>query len=276
MTAFSTSMPSCAPGLPAGDVLVRFRPLGDPCPTGRVRPTGKVAWEMWTSPICDPAKSIGSPCLYRGRPDDLTELVRCAVPAFNDAAKPGNTRFQMSLAIQAVEAGYVEQRILAAAPALEHLAWTELVLNNRWTRKAYEDRYAEDRLRYLLQLANIPTGIDPTALPALAKFAQANRLDGPTAVTRVRNRLIHPQTPEDQIYKHDGLVEDTWQLYRRYATLLLLHSIGYHGEYINPVRNTGWVGNTVPVPWGTDTPIPTPAMPPAKSTVRRSNRRTAR
>jgi len=59
---------------------------------------GNVAWETWTSPICDPAKSIGSPSLYRGRPDDLTELVRCAVPAFNDT-RPGNMRFQMSLAI---------------------------------------------------------------------------------------------------------------------------------------------------------------------------------
>jgi len=213
---------------------------------------GSVVWEMWTSPICDPAKSIGSPSLYRGRPADLAELVRCALPAFNDAARPGNTRFQMSLAIQAVEAGFVEQRILAAAPALEHLAWTELVLNGRWSRKDYDDRHTEDRLRYILQLANIPTDIDPTALPALAKFAQTNRIDGPTAVTRVRNRLIHPQTPQDQIYKHDGLVEDAWHLSRRYATLLLLHSIGYHGEYIDPVRNTGWEGTTAPVPWQGD------------------------
>ena len=226
---------------------------------------GNVAWETWTSPICDPAKSIGSPSLYRGRPDDLTELVRCAVPAFNDTARPGNMRFQMSLAIQAVEAGFVEQRILAAAPALEHLAWSELVLNSRWTGRDYEDSFAADRLRYVLQLANIPTDIDPMALPALAKFAQANRIDGPTAVTRVRNRLIHPKTPQDQIYKHDGLVEDAWHLSRRYVTLLLLHSIGYHGEYIDPVRNTGWEGTTAPVPWKSAGPIPAPAMPPTRN-----------
>jgi len=237
--------------------------------------TGSVAWEEWTSPICDPAKTIGSPSLSRGRPDDLTALVRCAVPAFSDTARPGNTRFQMSLAIQAVEAGFVEQRILAAAPALEHLAWSELVLNGRWTRKEYEGRYAEDRLRYLLQLANIPTDIDPIALPALAKFAGACQIDGPTAVTKVRNRLIHPTTPQDQIYKHDGLVQDAWHLSRRYVTLLLLHSLGYHGEYIDPVRNTGWEAATVPVPW-TAGPILQPAMPPTRRTLRQSRRGTPR
>ncbi|HEY9465842.1 MAG TPA: hypothetical protein VIR54_22260 [Vicinamibacterales bacterium] len=236
---------------------------------------GGVAYEAWTSPICDPAKSVGSPWLYRGRPEDLTELVRCSVPAFRDTTGPGNTRFQMSLAVQAVEAGFVEQRILAAAPALEHLAWAELVLGKRWTRNEYDERYAEDRLRYLLQLAHIPTDINPIALPALWKFAQPNRLDGPTAATRVRNRLIHPQTPQDQIYRHDGLVEDAWRLTRRYVTLLLLHSIGYRGAYIDPVHTTGWEGTTAPVPWDTATPIPTPTTPPTKKYRPRPNRRLA-
>lgn len=238
-------------------------------------PAGNVAWEMWASPICDPAKPIGSPTLYRGRPDDLAELVRCAIPAFSDSARPGNTRFQMSLAIQAAEAGFVEQRIMAAAPALEHLVWSKLVLSKQWTAAEYKARYAEDRLRYALQLVNVSVHIDPEALPALAKFAEANRIDGPTAVTRVRNRLIHPETPQDQIYKHEGLVQDAWRLSRGYVTLLLLHSVGYRGEYIDPVRNSGWEGATLPVPWAAGS-IPAPAMPPTRSAVQRSKRRTAR
>lgn len=236
-------------------------------------PAGDVAWEQWTSPICDPATTIGSPPLDRGRPDDLTELLRCAIPAFNDTARSGNTRFQMSLAIQAVESGFVEQRILAAAPALEHLAWSALVLSKRWTKKDYNDRTtAADQLRYVLQLANVPTDIDATALPALATFAQTDRMDGPTAVTRVRNRLVHPTKLQDRIYRHDGLVQDAWHLSRRYVTLLLLHSIGYQGEYLDPASHTGWVG-TAPVPWNGAGPIPTPAMPPGMKTGRRPKRR---
>lgn len=234
---------------------------------------GTVAWEMWTSPICDPAKSIATAWLFKGRPDDLTELVRRGVPAFNDQRRPGFARFQMCLAVQAVESGFVEQRILAAAPALEHLAWANLVFGKRWTPDEYDDRYAEGRLRFLLQEANIPTDIDPAVLPALARFARSEHLDGPTAVTRVRNRLIHPQTPEDQIYRHDGLVEDAWLLSRNYVTLLILHSISYRGSFVNLAQQTGWEGDAALVPWAACGPPPRPPLPPGKRAVKRPGRR---
>jgi hypothetical protein len=117
------------------------------------------------------------------------------------------------------------------------------------TPKAYKDERVEDRLRRLLTGASIPTDIDSAALPALAAFANAERLDGPAAVTRVRNRLIHPKSPTDETYRHDGLVRDVWLLVRHYLTLLVLHSIGYAGSYVKLVPPTGWVGDTVPVPW---------------------------
>ncbi|GIF47626.1 hypothetical protein DFJ67_7097 [Asanoa ferruginea] len=234
---------------------------------------GDVVWEMWTSPICDPAKRIPSAWLFKGRPEDLTELTRKALPAFRDQRRPGFARFQMCMAIQAVESGFVEQRILAAAPALEHLAWANLVSGQRWSRDDYSNRYAEDRLRFLLQEARIPTDIDSVILPALANFARPESLDGPTATTRVRNRLIHPQTPEDQIYRHDGLVQDAWLLSRHYVTLLILHSIGYRGSTVSLVQQTGWEGNAVPVPWADgEAPCPEPRMPPIRRNGRRGNR----
>ncbi|MEU3282247.1 hypothetical protein [Streptomyces antibioticus] len=230
---------------------------------------GEVAWERWGSPICDRARSIGTAWLYGGHHEDIAELITRAVPAFGDRKRPGITRYQMMLATQAVGSGFLEQRILAAVPALEHLAWEQLVLKGKMTSKEYDDRFAEDRLRYLLKRAWIPTRID-THLPALAKYARAQgKLDGPSAITRVRNRLIHPKTPEDQIYRHEGLVLDTWRLTLHYVTLLILHSIGYQGSYQNPTQS-GWAGDSSPVPWAGKGDFRT-ALPPSKSAARRSN-----
>jgi hypothetical protein len=216
--------------------------------------SGQVVWEAWTSPICDPARRVGSAWLWRGRPDDLTELVTRTVAAFNDPDRRGSTRFQMQLAVQTVESGFVEQRIMAAFPALENLAWVALVLDGQMTPAEYEIKkpgnYAADKLRRLLTGAGIPTDVD-AALPALAAFANHEGVDGPSAVTRVRNRLLHPRSPEDEIYRLDGLVQDTWLLVRYYLALLVLHSIGYQGAYVKLVPPTGWASNAVPVPWAT-------------------------
>jgi hypothetical protein len=220
--------------------------------------TDQVVWEEWTSPICHPYQTIGAAWLYRLRSDDLAELVERALSAFLDSVRPGITRFQMVLAVQSVEAGFVEQRIMAAFPALENLAWVTLVLGRLVPRQQYQDRRkwpGERRLRRLLELAQVPTGIDASAVPALAAFAAAENLDdGPAAVTAVRNRLIHPKNPHDQIYHLDGLVQDAWLLSRHYLTLLILHSIGYRGSYVKLVPPHGWAGDAKSVPWAVVTP----------------------
>lgn len=209
----------------------------------------ELVWAVWTSPICDPAKSIGHTWLHKSRTDDLTELLRCTVPVFDAQGEGGITRFQMILAVQAVESGFVEQRILAAAPALENLAWANLVLAKGNTEAWYRGKIAEDRLRLLLQEAGIPTDINAAHLPALAAYARTDNMDGPTAVTRVRNRLVHPKNPQDQIYRHDGLPRDAWLLSLNYVTLLILHSIGYRGSYGDLSNVNRWAGEASPVPW---------------------------
>lgn len=218
----------------------------------------QVVWEEWTSPICHPYQTIGAAWLYRLWSDDLAELVERALPAFLDPARPGITRFQMVLAVQSVEAGFVEQRIMAAFPALENLAWVTLVLGGLVPRQQYRDPRSwpgERRLRRLLELAQVPIGIDAAAVPALAAFAATENLgDGPAAVTAVRNRLIHPKNPHDQIYHLDGLVQDAWLLSRHYLTLLILHSIGYRGSYVKLVPPHGWASNAKSVPWAATTP----------------------
>ncbi|GIJ49375.1 hypothetical protein Val02_62610 [Virgisporangium aliadipatigenens] len=213
----------------------------------------EVVWEEWTAPICDPYRKIGAAWLYRLRADDLMELVERALPAFLDPDRPGATRFQMVLAVQAVETGFLEQRIMSAFPALENLAWITLALSGLVTRSEYRNSKTwpgERRLRRLLELAQVPIDIDKAELPALADFAAAEKLDdGPAAVVKVRNRLIHPKSPHDEIYQLDGLVKDAWFLSRHYLTLLILHSIGYQGSYVKLFPPGGSAGDAKPVPW---------------------------
>lgn len=210
----------------------------------------RVAWESWASPICDPMKEVGSAWLYRLRSDDLTELFKRALPAFMDPQRPGITRFQMILAVQAVETGFVEQRILAIFSALENLEWSGLVLGNLVSSRDYKDSRGEDRLRQILELAHIQTNIDTVNLPSLADFAAKEKLsDGPAAVVNLRNRLVHPKRINDQIYQFDGLMCDAWLLSRHYLNLLILHSIGYRGSYVRLLPPFGWAGDAEPVPW---------------------------
>lgn len=232
----------------------------------------QIVWEHWASPICDPFASVGSGWLYIGSPGDLISLISRGMSSFSDASRPGITRFQMCLAVQAVSSGFLEQRVLAAAPALEHLAWSNLVLGQKMTSDAYRDCYAEDRLRYLLQDAGIPVQIDSKLFPGLASFARSRNIDGATAITRVRNNLVHPQDPHEQIYRHDGLMLDTWLLSLHYVRLLILHSIGYEGSYTE-LHKRGWVGDTEPVPWIANRSSRTaPSLPVTRSAIRRSRR----
>ncbi|MED7951987.1 hypothetical protein [Streptomyces sp. BE303] len=235
---------------------------------------GIVAWEQWFSPLVDSARTSGMEWLFDASPDDCADLLSCAVRALSDRSLMGTTRLQMAMATQAVSTGFVEQRILAAAPVLESLAWSRLVLGGLMTRRQYRDCHAEDRLRYLLDSAGVPTTIDAAELPALAQYAAAKRIDGPTAVTRIRNHLVHPEVLADDLYAHKGLAAEIWRLSLHYVTLLLLHSIGYRGSYQRHLKLDGWVGDTEATPW-TD-PATAPAGPiPLPTTGRRAHPRRA-
>ncbi|MFJ7907021.1 hypothetical protein [Kitasatospora sp. NPDC096204] len=238
-------------------------------PTG-YDPNGEVVWEQWFSPLVDRAQTIGSGWLYDGSSDDCAELISCAVRAFADTSRRGTTRFQMLMATEAVATGFVEQRILTAAPALESLAWTTLVLGNLMPRGDFKKCAAEDKLRYLLKSAGVPTSVDATELPVLAKYAADHRIDGPTAVTRIRNRLVHPEILADDLYARDGLSVDVWRLSLHYVTLAVLHSIGYQGSYQMQLKLGGWAGETRPVPWTDPTTAPTGPvpLPPVRRAVR--------
>ncbi|MFJ5882321.1 hypothetical protein [Kitasatospora cineracea] len=218
---------------------------------------GEIVWEQWFSPLLDRAQSIGSGWLHDGSPGDCTELVTRALRAFTDPSLKGATRFQMQMATESVATGFVGQRILSVAPVLENLARTKLVLGNLMTREDFKSCPVEDELRYLLTSAGEPTSIDPIALPTLAKYATDRQIDGPTAVTRIRNRLVHPKILAEDLYAHEGLAAEVWRLSLHYATLMILRRIGYRSSYQRQVRLGRWAGDTQPAPWADPTSAPT-------------------
>lgn len=70
-------------------------------------------------------------------------------------------------------------------------------------------RSAEDKLRELLQEAGIPLDV-PKELDAVVQFVagEPSVIDGPSALVRVRNRLLHPNAGEP--YRHQHLLVQTW------------------------------------------------------------------
>ncbi|MBM0201952.1 hypothetical protein JNW90_01625 [Micromonospora sp. STR1s_5] len=213
---------------------------------------GGEAWRRWVTPICEPYERIGSPVISPIVSSDLAAFVKASFTKLHDGNAPNTTGFQMQLATQTSRLGFVENRIFAAFPAIENLSWETFVLTGLVPSREFEDSKSwptARRLRELLLRAQIPIDIEEERLPALYQLAVEKGLDGPEAVTWVRNRLIHPKAPHERLYTRETLVVEAWQQSREYLCLLLLHSIGYAGGYLSAVPPYGWVGSPAPVPW---------------------------
>ncbi|MEV4384687.1 hypothetical protein AB0J68_02995 [Micromonospora sp. NPDC049580] len=215
-------------------------------------PDGTVIWESWSSALCDPLQNIGAAWLYYQSAEDFDNYVHSLLRAFRQDGGQGLLRFQMVSAVQTNSVGFVEQRITTAFSALENIEWVELVLSGRVNEAVYGKRWhGEARLREVLRLASMPTNFSEFDLPALEQFAKEEELtDAPAALVRFRNRLVHPKSPRDEIYHIAGVSKDAWFLARHYLTMLILHRIGYNGNYSKQMPPFGWFGSTEQVPWG--------------------------
>jgi hypothetical protein len=198
--------------------------------------TGGEAWRWWVTPICAPYEKTGSPIISPIVFSDLETFLKASVAKLHDGNAANTTRFQMQLATQTSNLGFVENRIFSAFPAIENLSWETFVLGGLVPKKDFEDSKVwptARRLRELLVRAQIPVDVDEKRLPALHQLAAEKGLDGPEAVTWVRNRLIHPKDPHDRLYTRESLVVEAWQQSREYICLLLLHAIGYTCGYLS-------------------------------------------
>ncbi|MGH3565221.1 MAG: hypothetical protein ACRDRH_04155 [Pseudonocardia sp.] len=214
--------------------------------------SGRRVWEQWGNRQCARGGGGVPRWWFDQHVDDLADLLTCAAHMFAAPESAFSTRFLMSSAVQSAATGFVEQRIMTAAAAIEHLTWVRLRLTEVLSGSEYDGLRAHGRLRRLLDDANIPTTIDAELLPAVHRFTAAEQepvRDAPEAATRVRNKIVHPKSLPEGLYRHDGLVRETWFLTHQYLVLLTLHHIGFSGSFQQMLRPGGRSGVVQPVPW---------------------------
>jgi hypothetical protein len=221
---------------------------------------GNRVWEHWGARLC----TAGAPGTLRWwfeqREWELAQLLNLLVARFADPDQRFGLRFLLSSAVAAAAGGFVEQRIMTAFAALEHLTWTRLVTIGGMSNTRYrdEDFPAHRKLSHLLAEAGITDMLDDDALPALKAVAQRRPAHaartGPAIAGYVRNMIVHPTGYAEQLYRqHDDLVQQAWFLTQDYLVLLILHHLGYTGSYRRMLKPGGWAGDVEPVPWAPQT-----------------------
>jgi hypothetical protein len=209
---------------------------------------GNRVWEQWASWRCSPAFNY-LPWWDSANGEDLKAFMELFLDAWLDPDRHEVTRHVARHLIVAHHRGTtIEAKIMLVHAALEYLAWVTYVLSGKCSRKKYREAPAEDHLRGLLKDAGIDPAI-PSGVQALQRFAQEEQLaDGPAALTRLRNRLVHPKYAGEP-YHIEGLVTEAWRLSTEYGELLLLLGrIGYRGKYLPRTNMAQWV-DSIPVPW---------------------------
>lgn len=138
----------------------------------------------------------------------------------------------------------VDTGLILAQSALELLAWTHLVLDQKIiSRTQFKNRAfsAAKGLRQLMSSLNISQEI-PQSLSLLQKNSWS---DGPEAITKLRNSLTHPEAlmnlPRNSYY-------EGWKLSLWYIDMILLRLCGHNGKYANRLI-PHWVGTVESVPW---------------------------
>jgi len=154
-----------------------------------------------------------------------------------------------------VGAGGIEGAIVLAQTALELLSWLYLVedpITRRLSIGNFNERMdAAERIRQLLSSLGIPTVI-PASLDNLCSEAvNLNAGDGPQAIARLRNAIVHPKkTKRDTVLHLSALARiEAWKLGLWYVEMALLHLFGYEGAYYQRFLS-GWPDEArAIVPW---------------------------
>ena len=190
--------------------------------------SGVLSWEQWRLPWIVPHSYEHS--WFPQLPPVNT--LQAFVPGFMRACEePAGKKALYSCVHWYVEAnaghGGLEGAIVMALTALELLSWLGLVVRGGDSAKAFGKASAHAKIRQYLLGKAIP--LDITPLPELRAFvAKQSCVDGLEAISRIRNRTVHPPKKNFVDYPMP-LLEESW----RYAVYLLERAIlaesGFHG-----------------------------------------------
>jgi hypothetical protein len=143
---------------------------------------------------------------------------------------------------RAGEGAGVDGGLILSQAALEGLSMS--VLSNAGVTVS-KSANAVDRIRAACHHLRIETSI-PQSSKTLRKWQRRGAfLDGPDAVTKIRNELVHPKRRLKD--KLPSAIPDAWQLAQWYIEVMLLKLCGYTGVYSNRLK-AKWVGEVQPFP----------------------------
>ncbi len=206
---------------------------------GRDR-AGTVLWENWRLLTVDPCGFAHS--WYP--PDIPSTPLKCLLPGFLAAFEDDITETALRSCVHwyvEANAAALEAAITMTMIGFELLAWLELVSRRQcMASENFERLPASDKVRTYLSFKGIGIAIQPGELPQFeALIASENDCpDGVVALTRIRNRTVHP--PRRGTFTSYPLetLEQTW----RYGLGLLEQSLlvesGYRGWIHDRVAST--------------------------------------
>lgn len=140
------------------------------------------------------------------------------------------------------EGAGIDSGIILGQAALERI--TTSYLDEQGYVAPGKDNAAE-RLRETFSRLQISAEISD-GTPSLLQHKGSAWKDGPEAITKIRNELVHPKGRLP--FKVGAVIPDAWRLSQRYVELLILRLAGYEGDHSNRLT-ARWIGQVEPVPW---------------------------
>jgi len=215
---------------------------------------GETIWERWESGITSPWLGRRS-WLPRFPPvgklpadsDPTSVVFQYMCELVKDPTGPNSFEMIIDWYTQSVTNSNIATRGILAQAGIELLAWLELVEDVGMSADGFGRLTAADQLRLLLSSASIPIDVPPS-LPKLyattRKSSDGDEIDGPGAVTEIRNSMVHPKK-KARFGDPIAMLEGSF-LAARYLELSLLHRCGYAGRVMN---RTNWSESASVPPW---------------------------
>jgi hypothetical protein len=160
---------------------------------------------------------------------DVQESVGNALTRLLDHLANPDWRYVLLHSLQwyvAAHNGHHLGDIIVAQAGLELLAYAHFVLPGRLSKQGFKELPAADQLQLLLTSLAVPLAV-PAPLTRLVAYAKETGIDGPEAVTRFRNSVVHPPTRSRHALAYTAKQNDARDLSIHYLERALLGTIGY-------------------------------------------------
>lgn len=210
---------------------------------------------------------FGWVCKEKG--EYLEECFHGFMKLWEDADWKGSLQYITEYLIQARDSEDLRSAVAVSQIPLEMLS--SLLKSKELSGNALDEweriEQAYKKIEYIAEHCGIPLTV-PDGLPLLRAIVESEDSstqainNGPTAVTNIRNKIIHPSKKKretfDKIMEEiaqtdaDPVYNEIVQLFRWYITLVLLHEMDYQGEYGNRLVTKN-IGVYEPVPWAQPT-----------------------